>query len=136
MGFLTLCRLMHITKGRTGDKHSVTLYFKSCSVGKCRPPKNKGRLDILLFALPLRFWFHPSSLQFAGLQSGVWRCRNPQASFLASRYETKKDGEKSHSNLPQQPKLQNLPGKKPSFSPNFQSTPHSAHTRTPPESST
>lgn len=64
--------------------------LKSCSAGKCRAPKKKGRLHIPLIPLPLQFWFHPSSLQFAGLQSGVWHCRSPQASFLASRYETRK----------------------------------------------
>jgi len=68
----------------------------------------KGRLHIPLLALPLRFWFRPSSLQFAGLQNGVWHCRNPQASFLASLYETKKDREKRCYYLPQQPKHQSL----------------------------
>lgn len=73
----------------------------------------KGWLHILLLALPLRFWFHPSSLQFAGLRSGAWHCHNPQASFLSLLYETKKDGEKNCDNLPQQPKPQSLSGTPP-----------------------
>lgn len=102
--------------------------LKSCSVGKSRPSKKKGRLHILLIALPLQFWFHPSSLQFAGLQSGVWHCRSPQASFLALRYETRKR-EKSHTSDTPAAKTAKPPSKNSSSSPSFQNTPHSAHTR-------
>lgn len=91
--------------------------LKSCSVGKCRPPKEKGRLHILLFALPLRFWFHPSSLQFAGLQSGVWHCHNPQASFLALRYETRRTEKRVTPIFPSSQNCKTSQGKNPSLHP-------------------
>lgn len=73
---------------------SGTCLLYTCSLSKKQTSQMKGELHILLLALPLQFWFHPSSLQFAGLQSGVWHCHNPQASFLALLCETTKEGEK------------------------------------------
>lgn len=73
---------------------SGTGLLYTCSLSKKQTSQIKGQLHILLLALPLQFWFHPSSLQFAGLQSGVWHCHNPQASFLALLCETTKGGEK------------------------------------------